>query len=57
MFHEIKKIPNDDVLFIFKIYFQLINHKISKYNPDKSEFWTFVCNYLLSEGSGKTGNY
>jgi hypothetical protein len=55
IFHEKRNVPNDDIIFIFRIYFQLINHKICKRILDKNEFWIFVCNYFIGKGSGKTG--
>ena len=57
LFYEKNNVPSVDVLFIFKIYFHLINHEICRTNLDNSEFWLFVCNYLLSEGAGKTGKF
>jgi hypothetical protein len=55
IFHEKRIIPNNDIIFVFKSYFQLINHEICKSNLNNNEFWVFVCNYMLYEGSGKTG--
>ena len=57
-----EKLPDDDILLIYKIFFQLINHKITKNNcfylnnkTNKINFWKECCNYFKNEKGGKTG--
>ncbi len=50
------KLPNSDVLFIYMLYFQLINHPIVKYINDKNKFWKECCDFMIKESKGKTGN-
>ena len=61
LFNE-EKLPDDDILLIYKIFFQLINHKITKNNcfylnnkTNKINFWKECCNYFKNEKGGKTG--
>ena len=56
------KLPDDDILLIYKIFFQLINHKISNSNcfylnnkTNKINFWKECCNFFKNEKGGKTG--
>jgi len=57
MFNEFKTIPCSDIIFIYKLYFQLINHEICRMNLSTAQFWIFVCNFIFKEGAGKTGIY
>ena len=51
-------IPRDDILFIFKVFFQLINNPIKDlYNNNKKEFWDSCRKIFLTDGKGKIGNY
>lgn len=51
-------IPRNDILFIFKVFFQLINHPIKDlYNNNKKEFWENCRKIFLTDGKGKIGNY
>lgn len=57
MFNEPKTIPCADIIFIYKLYFQLINHDVCHRNLSIAQLWNFVCNFIIKEGAGKTGNY
>ena len=51
-------IPRIEILFVFKVFFQLINNPIKDlYNNDKKEFWDSCRKVFLIEGNGKIGNY
>ena len=50
------KTPNSDVLFIYKLYFQIINHPIVKYFNDNNKFWKECCDFMIKESKSKTGN-
>jgi hypothetical protein len=48
---------NDNILLIYRIYFQLINHPLSKeIKYDKRTFWNKICNYFINENKGKIGD-
>jgi hypothetical protein len=49
------EVPHADVLTIYMLYFQLINHPIMKHKFDNETFWRECCNIMLREGDGKTG--
>ena len=51
-----KKIPSDEILLIYYIYFQLINNDLSK-EKNKEIFWEKTCNYFIKETKGKTGDF
>lgn len=57
MFCEPKNIPCADIIFIYRLYFQLINHEVCQRNLPTAQFWGFVCNFVVKEGCGKTGTY
>ena len=50
------QVPSDDILLIYQIYFQLINHNIIKKNLKKDIFWKKCCEYFSNESNGKTGD-
>ena len=56
LFTDSNKIPSDDILLIYHIYFQLINHPLSKEFENKKYFWEKCCNYFTKESNGKTGD-
>ncbi len=56
LFNDSNKIPSDDILLIYHIYFQLINHPLSKEFENKKVFWEKCCNYFTKESNGKTGD-
>lgn len=49
-------IPNNDIILVYMLYFQIIRHPITKNFGNKSTFWKESCNYFLNESDGKTGN-
>jgi hypothetical protein len=52
-------VPSDDILLVYMIYFQIINHKIIvTFNKKRQKgiFWQETCNYFTNESNGKTGN-
>lgn len=53
-YNNIYKIPSDDILLIYRIFFYIINHPI-KYN-DKQKFWENCKNYFINESNGKIGS-
>ena len=56
IFTEGNKIPNNDILRIYCLYFQIIKHKNAKNYPlNKELFWENACNYFTKEHEGKTG--
>ena len=56
IFTESNKIPNNDILRIYCLYFQSIKHKNAKNYPlNKELFWENACNYFTKENGGKTG--
>ena len=50
------QVPSDDILLIYHIYFQLINHNIIKKNLKKEIFWKKCCEYFSNESNGRTGD-
>lgn len=50
------KVPSNDILLIYTIYFQLINHQIIDEVDNKRLFWKKCCTYFLLESNGKTGD-
>ena len=61
LFNE-EKLPDDDILLIYKIFFQLNKNKLTKNNffylnnkTNKISFWKECCNYFKNEKGGKTG--
>ena len=51
------KFPSDDIILIYRIYFQLINHPYSKIaKSDIFKFWEKCKLYFTSEQNGKTGD-
>ena len=49
-------VPIDDILLIYHIYFQLINHPISKEFNNKEIFWKKCIKYFTEESNGKIGD-
>ena len=51
------KIPNNDILLIYKIFFNMINHPIKDINlNEKGKFWENCRFYFIKESDGKIGN-
>ena len=48
--------PRDDILFIFEVFFQMINKPIKDENNNKKTFWEKCCLYFLNETHGKIGD-
>ena len=56
-FQEENPPKNNDVLFVYKVFFQLINnHIIINVKNNKNEFWDKCRFYFLNEGKGKIGD-
>ena len=55
-FFQEEKPPRNDILFIYEVFFQLINNPIMQLKNNKCEFWKNCRLYFLNEGQGKTGN-
>jgi len=55
-FFQESKPPRDDILFIFEVFFQLINRPIKDSYTNKKAFWEKCCLYFLNEGNGKIGD-
>lgn len=51
-----RTVPSDDIILIYQIYFQLINHPIIKKKEHREEFWKSCCDYFLNSNDGKTGD-
>ena len=52
-----KTIPNPEVLFAYRIYFQLFDHQPILQIQDNEEFFNKVCDYLTQQNpEGKIGN-
>ncbi len=47
--------PSDDVKLIYRIFFYLINRGDIAQIEGQNEFWNVCSNYMMTEGSGKTG--
>ena len=50
-----KEPPSKDILLIYYLYFQMINHPISNLKSNNKEFWNKCCEYFNKEENGKTG--
>ena len=48
--------PRNDILFIYEVFFQLINNPIINLNYNKNEFWKNCRDYFLNECKGKIGD-
>lgn len=48
--------PRNDILFIYKVFFQLINNSMKDLN-NKDEFWENCRQYFLNDGKGKIGDF
>lgn len=55
-FFEEANTPKDDILFIFEVFFQLINNPIKDSKNNKEVFWEKCRLYFLNEGKGKIGD-
>ena len=54
---KIEKTPRDDIILIYRIYFQMIDHPFSKIpKHDSGQFWEKCRNYFLNENNGKIGD-
>ena len=56
IFFEDKDVTDDNILLIYHIYFQLINHPLSREILDKKTFWKKTCYYFSHEEGGKIGD-
>ena len=67
LFNETNKIPNSDILLVYKIFFQFIKHKNiinqsffnfaeNENETEKKIFWEKTCNFFAIENNGKTGD-
>ena len=67
LFNEINKIPNSDILLVYKIFFQFIKYKniidqpFFNFNENDNDnnnkiFWEKTCNFFAIENNGKTGD-
>lgn len=54
---ENNKTPKDEILFAYRILFQLINLPDIYQSLDNEEFWRRVISYFRSEGKGKIGDH
>ncbi len=50
------RIPIEDILFIYILYFHIIKHEIISQVKDRERFWKECCRVMLKESKGKTGN-
>lgn len=50
------KVPSNDILLIYAIYFQLINHPLAIEVDMKKIFWKKCCQYFIVQSNGKTGD-
>ena len=55
-FFQGSKPPRDDILFIFEVFFQLINKPIKDAYNNKEAFWEKCRLYFLNEGNDKIGD-
>ena len=55
-FFQGSKPPRDDILFIFEVFFQLINKPIKDVYNNKEAFWEKCRLYFLNEGNDKIGD-
>ena len=56
LFYESSSIPNNDILLVYKLFFQFINYTeiINNFN-DKKIFWKLTCEYFNIKNNCKTG--
>lgn len=47
--------PKPDILFVYKLYFQLIQHPLVELFDDKNLFWKESCKYFLTDSEGNIG--
>lgn len=51
-------VPEDDIIFIYKLFLQLINSPITfEIKLTQKEFWDKFRGYINQEGNGKTGDF
>ena len=55
-FFQESRPPRDDILFIFEVFFQMINKPIKDAYNNKKTFWEKCCLYFLNEAHGKIGD-
>ena len=55
-FFQESRPPRDDILFIFEVFFQMINKPIKDTYNNKKTFWEKCCLYFLNEAHGKIGD-
>lgn len=55
-FFQSSKPPREDILFIFEVFFQLINKPIKDEYNNKKAFWEKCCFYFLNEAKDKIGD-
>jgi hypothetical protein len=48
-------IPKPDILLVYKIYFQLIQHPYVQLFNNKNLFWKECCKYFMNNSEGKIG--
>ena len=56
LFYDSTTIPNNDILLVYKLFFQFINYTeiINSFN-DKKTFWKLTCEYFNIKNNCKTG--
>ena len=56
-FKERNRVPSKEVLRIYIVFFQLINHPNAKEIWNKREFWEKCCDFFMVENTGKIGDF
>lgn len=51
------KTPKNEVVFYFRLLFQLLNFPDIHQNLDNAEYWRRAIGYLLAESKGKVGDF
>ena len=54
LFNEVEA-PQDDILLVYMLYFQIIKHPLIKMFDNKQKFWNETCKYFLNGAQNKTG--
>ena len=54
---QAETIPRNEILFIYQVFFQLINNPIKNLYDNKKEFWDKCRTFFIIESNGKIGDF
>ena len=55
IFHETE--PNDEIIFIYRIFFQFLKGNDLNSIKDQKKFWSKASEFILTQSNGKLGNF